>query len=202
MKHLVKICGITKKQEILALNQLKPDYIGMVLFFPKSKRNLTISQAKDLLQQLDASIQSVAVVVSPTLEQLQTIQSLPFSAIQIHGNCPLNLLEQCKLPIIKALQSEELASYDIWCSHPAIKGFVFDAAAPGSGQIFDWNQLSNLTKHHHLWFLAGGLSPDNLPLAKTLAQIDVFDVSSGVENEDGTAKDLEKVADFIQIAHN
>ena len=63
----IKICGLTSPAEARYLNENHVDFAGMVLFFPKSKRNISIEQAKDIMAALDASIKRVAVVVSPSM---------------------------------------------------------------------------------------------------------------------------------------
>ena len=76
---------MTCDADIEAVNTYLPDYIGFVLFFPKSKRNISIEQAKQLLEKVDEKIETVAVVVSPTTEQVKQIEEVGFNHIQIHG---------------------------------------------------------------------------------------------------------------------
>ena len=70
----IKICGMTCEADIKAVNTYLPDYIGFVLFFPKSNRNISIEQAEHLLEKVDKKIRTVAVVVSPTTEQIRQLQ--------------------------------------------------------------------------------------------------------------------------------
>ena len=81
----IKICGLTTPQEAQYVNENHIDFAGMVLFFPKSRRNITLEQAKLILDSLSSTVKSVAVVVSPTLEQIKDIQRTGFDYIQIHG---------------------------------------------------------------------------------------------------------------------
>ena len=81
----IKICGLRREQDIRYANELMPDYIGFVLFFPKSNRNISIEQAEHLLEKVDKKIRTVAVVVSPTTEQIRQIEKAGFDYIQIHG---------------------------------------------------------------------------------------------------------------------
>ena len=67
----VKICGLTSPAEARFLNENHVDFAGMVLFFPKSKRNISIEQAREIMVALDASIKRIAVVVSPSIEQIR-----------------------------------------------------------------------------------------------------------------------------------
>ena len=73
MNVKIKICGITSGQEAAYLNENSVDFAGMVLFFPKSRRNIDIPKAKNIMSALNSSIKKVAVVVSPTLHQVEEI---------------------------------------------------------------------------------------------------------------------------------
>ena len=70
----IKICGMTCEADIKAVNTYLPDYIGFVLFFPKSNRNISIEQAEHLLEKVDKKIRTVAVVVTP-LSETNTVPS-------------------------------------------------------------------------------------------------------------------------------
>lgn len=69
----IKICGIKYDEDIGIINELKPDYAGMVLFFEKSKRNIAIDRAAEMIKKLDKNIQKTAVVVSPDINQIKAI---------------------------------------------------------------------------------------------------------------------------------
>ena len=68
---IVKICGITDVEETEYLNENNVDMAGMVLYFPKSKRNITLEKAKEIMASLNENIKKVAVVVSPSIEQVE-----------------------------------------------------------------------------------------------------------------------------------
>ncbi|MCR5691863.1 MAG: phosphoribosylanthranilate isomerase [Eubacterium sp.] len=196
----VKICGITSREEIGWLNQIKPDYAGFVVFFPKSKRNLSLDQARDLIGRLDSRIQSVAVVVKPTLDQALQIQEAGFSLIQIHGDVSEEIMNSIKIPIWKAFNVSDLAEFPKYNMMGKISGFVFDAARPGSGTTFDWDLLKQIPETDKIKMLAGGLNPDNAGQAAQVAGIDGLDTSSGVERESGIGKDRDKIENFVRQA--
>ena len=79
----IKICGITKEREIDYLNQVKTDYAGFVIF-EKSKRYVTVEQAKQLFEKLDRDIKKVAVTVSPSVSLAREIQEAGFDVLQVH----------------------------------------------------------------------------------------------------------------------
>lgn len=93
----IKICGLTSSAEARYLNENHVDFAGMVLFFPKSKRNISIEQAKEIMAALDASIKRVAVVVSPSIEQVRQIEAAGFDYVQIHGKFRRQRRRQQKL---------------------------------------------------------------------------------------------------------
>ena len=83
----IKMCGITTPADVAAVNEVRPDYIGMVMYFPKSKRNVSVETASGLLEDLIGDVQRVAVVVEPEAEQISEI------SILYSMNCPMKLLQ-------------------------------------------------------------------------------------------------------------
>lgn len=196
----VKICGLTSPAEARYLNENHVDFAGMVLFFPKSKRNISIEQAKDIMVALDASIKRVAVVVSPSIEQVRQIEAAGFDYVQIHGEIPETETEAeaaIAIPILKAFNVSDMDSYEKYHNDSRIAGYVFDAIEPGSGKTFDWKLVDNIPRDEKLLLLAGGLNPDNVRMAIEAVHPDGVDVSSGVENDDKVGKNPEKIHDFV-----
>lgn len=196
----IKICGLTSPAEARYLNENHVDFAGMVLFFPKSKRNISIEQAKDIMAALDASIKRVAVVVSPSIEQIRQIEAAGFDYVQIHGEIPETETEAeaaIAIPILKAFNVSDMDSYEKYHNDSRIAGYVFDAIEPGSGKTFDWKLVDNIPRDEKLLLLAGGLNPDNVRMAIEAVHPDGVDVSSGVENDDKAGKNPEKIHDFV-----
>lgn len=202
----IKICGLTSPKEADYVNAVQADYIGMILFFEKSKRNITISQATPIMQALRPQIKKVAVVVSPTLEQVKQIEAAGFDYIQIHGELKTEIIHETSLPILRAFNGTNINLF----SHTKttgnicdpIAGYVFDATEPGSGLVSDWNILKNIPRDEKLFFLAGGLHAGNVAEAIRHVHPDVVDVSSGVEYGDKPGKDPEKIKAFAAAARN
>ena len=211
----IKICGMTCEADIKAVNTYLPDYIGFVLFFPKSNRNISIEQAEHLLEKVDKKIRTVAVVVSPTTEQIRQIDY-----IQIHGTVTEDVYKQCKLPILRAFNVSDLDKLNEYEAKDKIKGYVFDSKTPGSGKTFDWSLLDNIRqrqktdaskdvshkKNKKMIFLAGGIDETNVKRAISQVAPDVIDLSSAVEktSEDGTfhGKDPEKIRTIVTMVHD
>lgn len=197
----IKICGLTDPKEAEYVNQNQVDFIGMVLFFPKSKRNITLEQAVAVMECLDPRIQKTAVVVSPSLEQVQQIEETGFDYIQIHGDIPSGFAENCHLPVLKAFNIRDMEDFPRYSEDPVIAGYVFDAMEPGSGQIFDWSLVKNVPRDEKLFFLAGGLNSENVAEAIRYLQPDGVDVSSGVEyGGERSGKDPQKIQKFVSAA--
>ena len=192
----VKICGLTSPAEAQYLNENHVDFAGMVLFFPKSKRNISIEQAMEIMAALDASIKRVAVVVSPSIEQIRQIEAAGFDYVQIHGEIP-QPESAIAIPILKAFNVSDMGSYEKYHNDSRIAGYVFDAIEPGSGKTFDWRLVDNIPRDEKLLLLAGGLNPDNVRIAIEAVHPDGVDVSSGVENDDGAGKNPQKIHDFV-----
>ena len=139
----IKICGITTTEDIALMNEYKPDYIGMVLFFEKSKRNLTLKKAEQLLSLLDPQMKKVAVCVSPNCEQICQISDAGFDYIQIHGNITDHILNSCPLPVLKAFNVSDLDQFAAYQSKSNIAGYVLDAAAPDAVDVSSGVEYDN-----------------------------------------------------------
>lgn len=194
----VKICGITNEKEVTYINEAQPDYMGMILFFPKSKRNISIEKAKSLMEKLDKNITPVAVTVTPDKDEISAIENAGFGIIQIHGDIDDELLSGINIPVIKAFNVSDLSDFERYQKSDKVIGYIFDAQLPGSGKNFDWKVLDKIPRDNKMAILAGGLTPDNVASALAVTKLDGADTSSGVENENGIGKSREKILKFVQ----
>lgn len=201
-KTMIKVCGLTDVLEAAYLNRYKIDFAGFVLFFPKSRRNISIEKAEKIMEALDGDIKKVAVVVSPDEEQIAHINNSYFDYIQIHGKIEDSILEKAEKPVLKAFNISDMDELERYSSDERIAGYVFDAAEPGSGKAFDWDILSKIERDGKLFILAGGLNQSNVKKAVEFVRPDVVDVSSGVENDDGFGKNAEKIKMFAAQTRN
>ena len=199
---MIKVCGLTEVREAEYLNRFKIDFAGFVLFFPKSKRNISIEKAEEIMKHLDKNIKKTAVVVSPAKEQIIDICNSGFDYIQIHGKIEEEVLKMAQIPVLKAFNVDDMDEFKMYSSNEKIAGYVFDAAQPGSGKSFDWDILSQIERDGKLFILAGGLNPDNVRKAVAAVNPDMVDVSSGVENDDGFDKDILKIEKFVKQIRN
>ena len=193
----IKICGITCRDDVEILNEFLPEYAGFVMFFPKSRRNISTQTAYSLLPLLDKRIKTVAVTVCPTAEQVSEIEKCGFDFIQMHGKVDISIIDNSPIPVFKAFNVSDIDKVSTYAENEKICGYVFDAASPGSGKTFDWDILKNIPHDNKLFLLAGGLDCSNVSDAIEIINPDIVDVSSGVENETKTGKSRKKVAGFI-----
>lgn len=198
---LIKICGLTRVEDVDAVIAAKVDLVGMVMFYPKSKRNMepeAASKLKDYIKKNSPNIRIVAVTVSPTVEQLECIQQLGFDFIQIHGNLDEQVLETATIPILRAYNIEDSVTSENVLSQDKIRGVVFDGKIPGNGETFDWSLLAHFDRKDKMLMLAGGLTDANVARAIKEVAPDIVDVSSFVEYDgDFRGKDPEKIQKFV-----
>jgi phosphoribosylanthranilate isomerase len=197
MSVFIKICGLVSTDDAILINRFPVTFAGIVLFYPKSRRNRTLPEARSILEALRPDIKRVAVVVSPSVAEIAEIEKLDFDFIQIHGRLSDKVLRAANLPILKAFNINDLDQYPSFQACDNIAGYVFDAQEPGSGKTFDLSILNKLPRDDKLFLLAGGLSPGNVAGAIRTIHPDGVDVSSAVEYDGRTGKDPQKVADFV-----
>ena len=198
-----KICGLTMPIEASYLDSEVVAYTGMVLFFEKSKRNIDIEEAKAIMAAIPENIEKVAVVVSPTNQQIEQIVSAGFDVIQIHGKIEIDSLREIvekNIKVWRAFNVSNMNEFEEWKDLDFVTGFVFDAADPGSGKSFDYTLLDEIeVPADKLFILSGGLNDTNVAEAALNVQPNLLDVSSGVEYLDGTpGKDPARVKAFIE----
>lgn len=205
----VKICGLTKTEEATYLNDVGADYAGFV-FYPKSKRNVSFAQSKEIREQLNPQIQAVAVTVSPDVEIVRKIIDSGFDILQIHGELTEEALEAASIPVwyaVNIIKEEELLQkIKAFMEMPQhlqkkIEAIVVDGASYGGGKTFDWKQANVKNAVAELlmqrkFVLAGGLNESNVQEGMKLFSPDIVDVSSGVEGENG--KDKTKINNFVR----
>lgn len=188
----VKICGLSTVEAVETAVLAGADYIGFV--FAESKRQVSLEQAHELAKLVTGKTKIVGVFVSPSLEDLeQAIAQVPLDIVQIHGMFDEALIPKISVPVIRAIQlSDQEAQVSSQADY-----LLFDAPVAGSGRTFDWDLLKD-QKIQQDFFIAGGLTMDNVRQARETFQPYALDVSSGVET-DGH-KDIEKIKAFIEGA--
>ena len=205
----VKMCGISKVETIPAIIDAKPDYMGLV--FAPSKRQVTVEQAKILVEELhkqyavrynSETIKTVGVFVNETIENLLKIaEEVKLDVIQLHGDEDESFIqilkEQSNVEVWKAVQVRSAADAEKWIDSSADM-LLFDAyhkdERGGTGEVFDWSSLDEFERP---FMLAGGIDSTNVARAIRTVRPYGLDISSGIETEG--VKDDEKMKAFTNI---
>lgn len=206
----VKICGLSTPESLNAAVEAGASYVGFV-FFPKSPRHVTYTQAAELATHVPEDVVKVALTVNANDEALaEMLQAVPVDMLQLHGSESPERVAAVKarfgLPVIKAVGVADASDLPALDEYAAVADqLLVDAKPPkgsalpgGNALAFDW-QLITDRKWTVPWMLAGGLTPDNVAEAIRLTGAKIVDVSSGVESSPGV-KDLDKVAAFVKAA--
>ena len=189
----VKICGLFRDEDIAIINKEKPDYIGFV--FAKSPRQVDLETAQRLAAQVAPGILKVGVFVNGDPDLIAQLAKLKIIDLaQLHGNEDNDYIGALKkltdLPLIKAVKvgpDTDLAALDLDVDY-----YLLDGPTPGSGESFDWNRITQLSRPY---FLAGGINLDNIDAALRVGCYGI-DVSSGVET--AKIKDENKIAALVR----
>ena len=215
----VKMCGISKVETIPAIVDAKPDYMGLV--FAPSKRQVTVDQAKILVEELhrgyakkygsdtehdkNDTIKTVGVFVNETVDNLVTIANeANLDAVQLHGDEDeafiQSLKERTNVEVWKAVQIRSAADVEKWIDSSADM-LLFDAyhkdERGGTGEVFDWSSLDAFERP---FMLAGGLDSTNVARAIRTVRPYGIDISSGIETNG--VKDDEKIKAFTKIVNS
>ena len=190
----IKLCGLMCPPDIEAANRLRPDYIGFV-FAKGSKRYVAPERAAMLRHLLDPGMEAVGVFVDAEPgEVADLLNSGLIDLAQLHGTEDEGYLRKLKSltdrPVIQAFRIRSLADIDR-ARKSSADHLLLDSGA-GTGEAFDWSLAGPGGRP---FFLAGGLSPDNVGAAIRQVHPFAVDVSSGIET-DGR-KDEKKMAAFV-----
>ena len=205
----VKMCGISKVETIPAVVEAKPDYMGLV--FAPSKRQVTVEQAKILIEELHKQcinhydtkvVKTVGVFVNETVDNLVTIANeANLDAVQLHGDEDetfiQSLKERTNVEVWKAIQIRTAADTEKWIDS-SVDMLLFDAyhkdERGGTGEVFDWSSLDAFERP---FMLAGGIDSTNVARAIRTVRPYGIDISSGIETNG--VKDDEKITAFTKI---
>lgn len=234
----IKLCGLTRIQDIEIANKLKPEYIGFI-FWDRSSRNVSAIQAARLKGKLDPEIKAVGVFVNAPAEQVISYYNVGIIDIaQLHGNENeeyIKKLHDAGLTVIKAFKMKktgeninlagnvnieipEKPTGDAITEIPekptgdvitetsgksaddviteAVKSsadYIMFDPGKGEGATFNWQLIKGIKRE---FFLAGGLTPENIEKAVETVQPFAVDVSSGIET--GGHKDPDKMVAFVK----
>jgi phosphoribosylanthranilate isomerase len=192
----IKLCGLKRECDIEAVNKLNPDFIGFV-FVQKSKRYVDPEGAAKLKAKLNKGIKAVGVFVNESPETVADLLNRgTIDIAQLHGSEDEEYISKLRSltdkPLIKAIKVQSKA--DIEAADESSADYVLLDSGAGTGMTFNWQLIKGIKRPY---FLAGGLSPENVVEAVKTLNPYAVDVSSGIET-DGL-KDEAKMADFVSI---
>jgi len=207
----IKICGVTTPEAVAAAVDSGADMVGFV-FFPRSPRNLSLRDARELSAALAGRARKVALIVDADDALVKDIvQIFKPDVLQMHGAESAERVGEIRktfgIPILKAVgvaQPSDLAEVDAY--RGVADAILLDAKPPkgaalpgGNGLAFDWTLTKGFSRAGENWLLSGGLNPENVGEAIRLTHAPGVDVSSGVEDSPGK-KSVEKIRAFIAAA--
>lgn len=195
----IKMCGLSRMMDIEAANEIGPELIGFV-FWEKSRRFVSDENALRLKQRLKPDIAAVGVFLDDDMDHIISLcERGIIDMIQLHGHEDeayiSALRSRTNKPIIKAFVIHDRE--DLKAANDSIADYILLDSGTGSGEPFDWRVLENTDRPY---FLAGGLTPENVAEAVKLLRPYAVDVSSGIET-DGK-KDPVLMREFIKNARN
>lgn len=196
----IKICGLTRNEDVDAAVKLGADALGFV-FYPPSPRAVTVEQARELTARVPAFVTVTALFVNPTVEEVQSVlDSARIDLLQFHGDEDDGFCRQFQKPYIKAIRVRQASDMVEACVRfPGALSLLLDSYKPGvpggTGETFDWSLVP--TDLNKPIILAGGLEPNNVSEAIRLLKPFAVDVSGGVEAAKGI-KDAGKIEAFIR----
>lgn len=195
----IKICGLSRPCDVEAVNEARPDWCGFIIDFPRSRRNCSPDQVRELRRKLRPEIIPVGVFVDQAVEKVAgLLLDGTISAAQLHGAEDAAYLAALRaaapgFPIWQAFRVRDQA--DLAAAAASAADLVVLDNGQGTGRAFDWTLAAALSRPY---LLAGGLTPENIPEAVRRLRPFGLDLSSGVET-DGR-KDPEKILAAVRAA--
>ena len=196
----VKLCGMFRPEDIDAVNEVRPDFVGFVVNFPRSRRSVAAREVVGLSRRVEPGICKVGVFVDePANSVARLFEQGAIDVAQLHGHEDehyLHLLRSlCPVPTVQAFKVRSAA--DVAHAEASTANLVLLDNGQGTGHAFDWTLLQNVRRP---FMLAGGLGPHNVADAIRAVRPWAVDMSSGIET-DGL-KDPRKMRDAVIAARN
>ncbi len=190
----VKICGITSAADAELAVDLGASAIGLI-FWPSSPRFVEQSRAREIVARLPPFVSVVGVFVNQVKEAARVAADLGLSAVQFHGDEPVDDYREFPAPVIKSIGVRDGSARQDAAAVPSHVTVLLDAHDPlkrgGTGTIIDWSVAAGIARERPV-ILSGGLNASNVEAAVSAVRPYAIDVSSGVESAPGQ-KDPEKM---------
>lgn len=187
----VKLCGMSRPQDVAAVNAARPDLCGFIVDFPKSRRNVPAGELAGLSAEVEPDVVRVGVFVDAPVSTIAgLVEAGAIDAVQLHGREDeaylASLRARADAPVIQAFRVR--TPEDVERAEASAADMVLLDNGQGTGKAFDWSLVRGVTRP---FMLAGGLEPGNV--AEAIRQVRPWgvDMSSGIET-DGL-KDPQKI---------
>lgn len=179
----VKICGLRRPQDVEAANEARPDYVGFVVDFPRSRRSVPASELAALSRLVRPGIRRAGVFVDEPIEEIAKLfESGTIDVAQLHGSEDEAYLSRlratCDVPVIQAFRMRDVE--DVERTMASSADLVLLDNGQGTGHTFDWSLARDVRRP---FMLAGGLGPKNVAQAIRAVHPWGVDMSGGVETE-------------------
>jgi phosphoribosylanthranilate isomerase len=199
---LVKICGITRSEDAEAAIALGAGALGFI-FWPKSPRYVDPEAARAIVASLPPFITTVGVFVDQTARLVNGVAArVGLSAVQLHGDEPVTLVDEIERPVVKAFAMSETTPIEAAEAWPARVRLLIDVCDPaargGTGRTVDWQRAAAIAASRPV-LLAGGLKAENVADAIRTVRPFGVDVSSGVESAPGVKDHARMRALFEEV---
>ncbi len=196
----IKVCGLKRPEDIVAVNAAKPDYCGFVVEFPKSHRSVTVEELKQLSAMVEEGITRVGVFVNSPIDLVAgLLRENVIDMAQLHGDEDEEYIAQ-----IRSLTGRSVIKYfkisnpqDVERAKKSCANYLLLDNGLGTGACFDWSLIKNMDRR---FFLAGGLGADNLERAVKEVRPFAVDMSSSLETD--KRKDADKIRRAVEIVRS
>ena len=200
---MIKICGITNKEDAIAAVGLGADTLGFV--FAKSPRSIEVAKAKEIIKSIPDNVGKTGVFVNEKIDTVvSVVKECGLDYAQLHGQETPEYCAELKakgISVINVFKPKDvndlrvIEQYDV----PVIHLDTFsEEIQGGTGKVFNWELAKEAKKYGKSIILAGGLTPENVQEAIEKVEPSGVDVSSGVEEAPGK-KDIIKMKKFVEI---
>ena len=178
---LIKLCGMFRDEDIDAINEVRPDFVGFVVDFPKSHRSVSAKRAAELAGRVAGGIARVGVFVNEPVEVVARLCRMgAVDVVQLHGSEDAKYLARLRAQVdATVVQAFRIRTKDdVAVAQASEADYVLLDSGQGTGQTFDWSLPQGIQRP---FVLAGGLGPSNVADAIRAAHPWAVDMSSGIE---------------------
>lgn len=194
----LKICGLKRPEDIAYANEYQPDYVGFIINFPKSHRNVDLDRLRFLSKEVNPAIKKVGVFVDEPVDSIaKMLEEDLIDIVQLHGNQDEAFIQALRQETDQEIwKAFSIASTEDVAEAKASSAdkVLLDQGRGGTGKSFDWSLIQDFDRPY---FLAGGMNLETIPQALEKLTPYGIDTSSGAETN--KLKDPEKMKNLVRM---